>query len=216
MESTETPLTLDSLLDHVQAAPPRLGRTRLISIDGPAGSGKSTLAGRFEARAKARDLNTFVIHMDDLYDGWAGAERGFALLRDHVLQRLSDGREGRYRRYDWNTGTYAELHVVPVTVDVLIVEGVTSCDRDADKWQSLRLWIETTNEVRLDRGIERDGEALRDHWLEWMRWERDHFATQSTRDRAQVVVDGNPEVPHDPSAELVAKSVALPHDSAAS
>lgn len=216
MESTETPLTLDSLLDHVQAAPPRLGRTRLISIDGPAGSGKSTLAARFEARAKARDLNTFVIHMDDLYDGWAGAERGFALLRDHVLQRLSDGREGRYRRYDWNTGAYAELHVVPVTVDVLIVEGVTSCDRDADQWQSLRVWIETTNEVRLDRGIERDGEALRDHWLEWMRWERDHFATQSTRDRAQVIVDGNPDVPHDPTAELVAKSVALPHDSAAS
>ncbi|GAA1722034.1 4-amino-4-deoxychorismate synthase [Kribbella yunnanensis] len=216
MESTETPLTLDSLLDHVQAAPPRLGRTRLISIDGPAGSGKSTLAARFEARANARGLNTFVIHMDDLYDGWAGAERGFALLRDHVLQRLSDGREGRYRRYDWNTGAYAELHVVPVTVDLLIVEGVTSCDRDADGWQSLRLWIETTNEVRLDRGIERDGEALRDHWLEWMRWERDHFATQSTRDRAHVVVDGNPDVPHDPTVELVAKSVALPHDSAAS
>ncbi|WP_405060956.1 hypothetical protein OG474_04760 [Kribbella sp. NBC_01505] len=216
MESTENPLTLDSLLDHVQAAPPRLGRTRLISIDGPAGSGKSTLADRFEARAKARGLNTFVIHMDDLYDGWAGAERGFALLRDHVLQRMADGREGRYRRYDWHTGAYAELHVVPVTVDLLIVEGVTSGDREADGWQSLRLWIETTNEVRLDRGIERDGEALRDHWLEWMRWERDHFADQNTRDRAQVVVDGNPAVPHDPALELVAKAVALPHDSAAS
>ncbi|TDD60581.1 hypothetical protein E1263_10830 [Kribbella antibiotica] len=216
MESTENPLTLDSLLDHVQAAPPRLGRTRLISIDGPAGSGKSTLAARFEARAKARDLNVFVIHMDDLYDGWAGAERGFGLLRDHVLQRMADGREGRYRRYDWNAGAYAELHVVPVTVDLLIVEGVTSCDRDADAYQSLRLWIETSNEIRLDRGIERDGEALRDHWLEWMRWERDHFATQQTRDRAQVVVDGNPAVPHDPTLELVAKSVALPHSSAAS
>jgi uridine kinase len=216
MESTENPLTLDTLLDHVQAAPPRLGRTRLISIDGPAGSGKSTLAERFEARAKARGLNTGLIHMDDLYDGWAGAERGFALLRDHVLQRLADGREGRYRRYDWHTGAYAELHLVPVTVDLLIVEGVTSCDRDADGWQSLRLWIETTNEVRLDRGIDRDGEALRDHWLEWMRWERDHFAVQGTRDRAHVVVDGNPAVPHDPALELVAKSVALPHDSAAS
>src|SRR5690242_10698227 len=104
MESTENPLTLDSLLDHVQAAPPRLGRTRLISIDGPAGSGKSTLAARFEARARARDLNVFVIHMDDLYDGWTGAERGFGLLRDHVLQRMADGREGRYRRYDWHAG----------------------------------------------------------------------------------------------------------------
>ena len=219
MESTDTtaPLTIDSLLDHVQAAPPRLGKTRLISIDGPAGSGKSTLAASIAARAEARGLLTRVIQMDDLYDGWTGAVRGFGLLRDHVLQRIADGREGRYRRYDWHVGAYAELHVVPVTVELLIVEGVTSCDRDADHWQSLRLWVETSNEVRLDRGIARDGEALRDHWLEWMRWERDHFAEQATRSRAHVIVDGNPSIPHDPALELVTKSMELsPHDSAAS
>ncbi|GAA0619968.1 hypothetical protein HPO96_25410 [Kribbella sandramycini] len=220
MESTEnapdTPLTIDSLLDHVTGAPARLGRSRLISIDGPAGSGKSTLAAGFAARAKARGLNTDVVHMDDLYEGWSGAERGFALLRDHVLQRLADGREGRYRRYDWHAGAYAELHVVPVTVDLLVVEGVTACDRDADPFQSLRIWIETTNEVRLDRGIARDGEALRDHWLDWMRWERDHFAAQSTRSRAHLIANGNPTIPHDPTLELVATSISLPHDSAAS
>ncbi|MFD7160779.1 uridine kinase [Kribbella sp. NPDC059898] len=223
MESTEktadhgSPLTIDSLLDNVQAGPPRLGRIRLIGIDGPAGSGKTTVAARLEARAKLRDLNTSVIHMDDLYDGWTGAERGFALLRDHVLQRLADGREGRYRRYDWYKRAYDELHVVPNTVDLLIVEGVTACDRDAAHWQSLRLWVETSNQVRLDRGIERDGEALRDHWLEWMRWERDHFAEQATRSRAHVIVDGNSSIPFDRELELVTTSVALPlHDSAAS
>ncbi|WP_432940540.1 uridine kinase family protein [Kribbella sp. CA-253562] len=223
MESTETAvpdtpatLTVDSLLDHVQAGPPRLGRTRLIGVDGPAGSGKTTLAARFAARAEARGQRCQVLHMDDLYDGWDGAVRGFGLLRDHVLQRISDGREGRYRRYDWVQGAYAELHVVPTTLDLLIVEGVTSCDREADHWQSLRLWIETSNEVRLDRGIERDGEALRDRWLDWMRWERDHFAVQRTRDRAHVVVDGNPSIPHDPETEIVTKSVHLDHDSAAS
>jgi uridine kinase len=215
MESTDT-LTIDSLLDHVQATPARLGRTRLISVDGPAGSGKSTLAGRIAARAEARGLHTLVIHMDDLYEGWNGAVRGFGLLRDHVLKRLADGREGRYRRYDWNLNAYAELHVVPVTLDLLIVEGVTSADRDADPWQSLRLWIETSNEVRLDRGIARDGEALRDHWLDWMRWERDHFAGENTRSRANVIVDGSPSAPHDSELELIAKSVNLPHDSAAS
>ncbi|QNE17911.1 hypothetical protein F1D05_08440 [Kribbella qitaiheensis] len=215
MESTD-PLTIDSLLDHVLATPARLGRTRLISVDGPAGSGKSTLAGRIAARAEARDLHTLVIHMDDLYDGWDGAVRGFGLLRDHVLKRLADGREGRYRRYDWNLNAYAELHVVPVTLDLLIVEGVTSADRDADPWQSLKLWIETSNEVRLDRGITRDGEALRDRWLDWMRWERDHFGAENTRSRANVIVDGSPAAPHDPELELIAKSVNLSHDSAAS
>jgi uridine kinase len=216
MESTDI-LTIDSLLDHVQASPARLGRIRLISVDGPAGSGKSTLADRFAARAEARDLHTLVVRMDDLYDGWDGAIRGFGLLRDHVLKRLADGREGRYRRYDWHLGAYAELHVVPVTLDLLIVEGVTSADRDADPWQSLRVWIETSNDVRLGRGIERDGEALRDQWLEWMRWERDHFAIENTRSRSHVIVDGDPSIPHSPETELVTRSVNLaPHDSAAS
>ena len=213
---TQDPLTIDSLLDHVQAAPAKLGRTRLISIDGPAGSGKTTLAERFAARAEARGLHTRVLHMDDLYDGWDGAVRGFGLLRDHVLKRMADGREGRYRRYDWKARAYAELHLVPVTVDLLIVEGVTSCDRDAEPWQSLRVWIETSNEVRLDRGIERDGEALRDQWLEWMRWERDHFAAEHTRQRAQVIVDGDPAAPHSPDTELIVKSINLARDSAAS
>lgn len=208
MESTDT-LPIDGLLDRVQAAPARLGRIRLISVDGPAGSGKSSLAARLAARAEARGLKVLVLHMDDLYDGWDGATRGFGLLRDHVLSRLAEGREGRYRRYDWKLGAYAERHVVPVSVDLLIVEGVTAADRGAEPWPSLRIWIETSNDVRLDRGIDRDGEALRDRWLDWMRWERDHFAAENTRERADVIVDGNPAVPHDPALELVAKVVRL-------
>jgi hypothetical protein len=49
-----------------------------------------------------------------------------------------------------------------------------------------------------------------------MRWERDHFATQRTRDRSHVIADGAPTIPHDPATELVAKSVNLTLDSAAS
>jgi uridine kinase len=216
MESTDT-LPIDGLLDRVQAAPARLGRIRLISIDGPAGTGKSTLAARLADRAEARGLSVLVLHMDDLYDGWDGGARGFGLLRDHVLSRLAEGREGRYRRYDWNLGAYAERHVVPVSVDLLIVEGVTAADRGAEPWPSLRIWIETSNDVRLDRGIDRDGEALRDRWLDWMRWERDHFAAENTRERADVIVDGDPAVPHDPALELVAKvRLASPNTPAAS
>jgi uridine kinase len=209
MGSTEI-LAVDSVLDQVQATPARLGRTRLISVDGPAGSGKSSLAATLAARAESRGSTVLVLHMDDLYDGWDGAIRGFELLRDHVLSRLAGGREGRYRRYDWHLGAYAERHVVPVGLDLLIVEGVASADRGADPWQSLRIWIETSNDVRLERGIERDGEALRDRWLDWMRWERDHFAAEGTRDRADLIVDGDPAVPHDPATELVAKAVRFP------
>lgn len=208
MESTDL-LAIDDVLDHVLAAPANLGRTRLVSIDGPAGSGKTTLAARVAARAEARGRSVLVLHMDDLYAGWDGASRGFALLREHVLSRLADGREGRYRRYDWTLGGYAELHVVPVDIDLLIVDGVTSADRAVEPWPSLRIWVETGNDVRLDRGIGRDGEALRDRWLDWMRWERDHFATERTRERADLIVDGDPAIEHDPATEVVAKVVRL-------
>src|SRR6266508_210733 len=170
MESTEL-LRLDAVLDHVLAAPARLGATRLVCVDGPAGSGKSTVAQRLAGIAERRGLTVRVLRMDDLYEGWDGAVRGFALLRDHVLARIAGGLEGRYRRYDWHSGAYAERHVVPADLDLLIVEG----------------------------------EALRDRWLDWMRWERDHFATERTRQRADLIVDGAPEVPHDPEQEIVVK-----------
>ncbi|HEY3002058.1 MAG TPA: hypothetical protein VGJ44_06880 [Kribbellaceae bacterium] len=204
MESTEL-LRLGTLLDRVTAGSPRLGATRLICVDGPAGSGKSTLARRIAGEAEARGLSVRVLRMDDLYEGWDGAERGVSLLRDHVLARIAAGLEGRYRRYDWHAGAYAELHVVPADLDLLIVEGVTACDRGVEPWSSLRVWVETTNTIRLERGIERDGEALRDRWLDWMRWEREHFAAERSRERADVVVDGAPQVPHDPEREVVVK-----------
>jgi uridine kinase len=215
MESTEL-LRLDTLLDRVTAAPARLGATRLVCVDGPAGSGKTTIAGLITRGAEDRGLTVRMLHMDDLYDGWDGAVRGFGLLRDHVLARIAAGLEGRYRRYDWDAGQYAEKHVVPADLDLLVVEGVTSADRGVDQWASLRVWVETSNATRLERGIDRDGEALRDRWLDWMRWEREHFAAERTRDRADLVVDGSPSVSYDPEREVVVKTRAAEHPELAS
>ena len=42
----------------------------------------------------------------------------------------------------------------------------------------------------LDRGIARDGLAMREHWLRFQQTEDAHFASDRTRDRADVIVDG--------------------------
>jgi uridine kinase len=78
---------------------------------------------------------------------------------------------------------------VPVT-PVLVVEGCGSARRAADAVAVLRIWVEAPDDVRLARGIERDGEELRDEWLAWMADERAHFAVERTRERADVRVDG--------------------------
>jgi uridine kinase len=172
------------LADRVRRSAPRLGGTRLVVVDGPAGSGKTTLAGRLGAA-----LDAPVLHADDLLAGWGDLEGWWDRLARQVLEPLAAGRQGRYRRYDWLAGDFAEEHVVPVT-DHLVVEGCGAARRAADAVAVLRVWVEAPDDVRLARGLARDGESMRPEWLAWMAAEAAHFAAERTRERADVRVDG--------------------------
>ena len=172
---------------RVRAAAPLLGRTRLVCIDGPAGSGKTTLAGRL---AVALGPGTAVLHMDDLYAGWT-LTGAFGRLAAGVLRPLAEGTPGAHHRYDWHAARFSEA-ATPVPVpDVLVVEGCGSCPRAADPWAVLRVWVEAPAEVRLARGLARDGAALEPQWRRWLLTEQAEFAAEGTRERADVVVDGS-------------------------
>lgn len=175
---------VDRLVARVRASEPRLGAVRLVCVDGPAGSGKTTLAGRLGG-----ELGAQVLHVDDLLEGWGGLEGMWPRLQEWVLEPLAAGRPGRYRRYDWSAGEFAEWHDVPLA-DVLVLEGCGSARRAVDGLAVLRVWVEASPEVRLARGLARDGEAMRPQWLTWMRDEAAHFAVEETRARADVRVDG--------------------------
>jgi uridine kinase len=128
--------------------------------------------------------------MDDLFEGWSGlAPDLWERLREGVLEPLSAGRPGRYRRYDWHAERFAEEHPVPPS-DVVIVEGVGAGARQVDDRAVLRIWVEAPRDLRLARGIERDGELMRENWLRWAEREDAHFRSDRTRDRADVVLDG--------------------------
>lgn len=200
---------LADLMNDVLGGPPRLGAAHLVVVDGPSGSGKTTLAERLCAAFEGapRRSRTTLVHLDDLYEGWSGlrADRGHGtvsqrLLAD-LLEPLAAGRSGRWRRYDWSAAAFAEWHTVEPP-DVLIIEGCGSADPGYRARTSLQLWIEAAPELRLRRGIERDGEVLRDHWRAWQREEDELFATRRTRALADLRVDGAPTVPHDPERQL--------------
>lgn len=185
------PPTLADLVAAVRAATPGLGDVRLVLVDGPAGSGKTTLAGRLAAALG----DAPVVHMDDLYEGWSGlAEPVWARLRTGVLDPLAAGRPGSYRRYDWGAGTFAERRTVPVC-GALVVEGVGAAARAVDDRASLRVWVEAPRELRIGRGVARDGEALREEWLRWAEREDEHFRADRTRERADVRLDGSAPLP---------------------
>lgn len=163
---------------------------RLVCLDGPAGSGKSTLAAALAERLTSyRGARTAVVHMDDLYEGWSGLAGVWSRVEDQVLGPLAAGEPARYRRYDWLAGCFAEWVEVAVP-DVLLLEGCGSAPRAVDDRAVLQVFVEAPEEVRLARGLARDGVAERDHWLAWMAEEQGAFAHESTRERADVVVDG--------------------------
>ncbi len=173
-------VTAAELWAIAHARPPTLGAGRLVCVDGPAGSGKTTLAGGLEA------AGGHVVHMDDLFDGWQGLPRVDAQLAS-ILRPLVAGRPGTYRRYDWEAEAYAE-GVVVAPVPLLVLEGVGSGSRLVADLCTVLVWVEAPPDVRLARGLARDGEHMREHWLRWMTDEAVHHQEHGTRARADVVV----------------------------
>ena len=180
---------VEALAAYVRTAAPRLGRTRLVCVDGPAGSGKTTLGD-----ALGRELGAQVVHLDDLYEGWGGLPGMLANLRAWVLEPLAGGLDGTYRRWDWDHGRWAESHDVPAA-DSLVVEGVGAGQRGVREHAVLTAWVEAPWGLRLRRGVERDGEAMRPEWERWQEAESAHFATDGTAAAADVVVDGTGATP---------------------
>lgn len=154
-------------------------------MDGPAGSGKTCLAGVLADLLGADGQPVPVVHMDDLFPGWDGLTDAVPRLLEWVLEPLSAGRVARWRRYDWDAEAYAEWHEVPRS-PVVVVEGVSSGSRDCAPHLALLVWVEAAYDVRMARGLARDGETFAPYWDRWAAQEAEHFAAEATRTRAEL------------------------------
>jgi hypothetical protein len=186
--------SIEALRLLVLAAPARLGRTRLVLVDGPAGSGKTTVAGRLAAA-----LGCGLLHGDDMYEGWGGLPTLWETLGEQVLEPLALGEVARFRRWNWARGERAEWIEVEAVdgrgADALVVEGVGVAGRRARPYASLVVYVEAPRDVRLARGVERDGEALREEWLRWEAAEAPILLAEGTREASDLIIDGTIPVP---------------------
>ncbi len=171
----------------------------LVGIDGRAGSGKSTLARELASRL----ADAAVVEFDDFYrpgaeraaraangDSEIGGDFDWRRLRDQVLEPLIAGAPGRYQRYDWESDELAEWH--DVFAGVVIVEGNYVIRPELRGYYDLRIWVEAPYDLRLQRGITRDGEQARTRWVEeWMPEEDRYVAASRPADHADVLVDGS-------------------------
>lgn len=179
-----------AVLDLALARPATLGPGRLVCVDGPAGSGKTTLA---EALAGLDDTAT-VVHTDEMLEGWRGLP-GLADFVEDLVRPLADGETGRWRRWDWYADGWAEWHEVRPG-GLLVLEGVGSWSRRIADLATVLVWVEAPAELRLERGMARDGEQMRAFWEQWVVDEDLLHTAEGTRDHADLTVDavGRPVV----------------------
>ena len=178
-------MELGEVVGQVLAAPlVTTMEVKVVAIDGCGGSGKSTLAERLAQRLG----NPPIIHTDD-FASWDQPIGWGQRFLDQVLLPLSRGEFPRFQRYDWSRRQRGEW----VEIDpgqLLVIEGVSSTRKSFTPYISFSIWVEASAEVRLARGLERDGPEMLGQWRSWMAEEDQYVADEAPQLRAHVVVSG--------------------------
>jgi len=192
-------LRLDDVIAEVMERTAVNG-VRIVGVDGPQGSGKSTLAARIAALIGAP-----LVQMDD-FVSWVDLVGWWPRLEAQVLGPLLSGNDAHYRVRDWENDEFGTSLGGWKTVawsPVVVLEGLTCTRAAVAERLAYRIWVEAPDEIRLRRGLERDGETHRELWLDSMVTERQFFTDDATRTRADLRVNGDSDTSHDQESEVV-------------
>ncbi|GAA3995387.1 hypothetical protein GCM10022247_14000 [Allokutzneria multivorans] len=179
--------TLADVLAAVEAAPARLGRVKLVAVDGPSGGGKSTFAKALvEALGEHR---TALVPTDD-FATWDEPVSWWPNLASGALEPFRRGEPAVYRRTEWSDGlprTGSEVRID--TPEILVLEGVSSGRRSIRSSLSVLVWVcSGDREHRLKRAVARDGETCAGPLSRWQDFEAGWFAVDGTREAADVLL----------------------------
>jgi uridine kinase len=167
------------VLDRIAAAGTGGGLV-LVGIGGHGAAGKTTLARMIPGAA--------IVSTDEFWDG-----SGFAIdrLSREVVTPLRRGENARFASYDWAAGANrGERTVEPV--GIVVVEGVCALHRSLRDAYAVRVWVEAPYDIRLARGVARDGEAARSTWVDvWMPSEDRYVERDDPISSAHLVLDGS-------------------------
>ncbi len=181
-------MRLADVAAHVLASPARLGPSRLVCVDGRAGAGKTEYAAELAAAGQAlTSACATTLHMDDLFEGWAGLPTVAGVVSSMLLEPWSRGLDAGLSRWDWEEGRRTAATPLPLT-PLVILEGVGSYARRYDALVTTLVWLDCPEPVRRSRALGRDGVLFAPHWDRWARDEERVHAREGTRARADVTV----------------------------
>lgn len=165
-------LSFKELAQQIVSVPSK-HRQRVIAIDGGGGAGKTTFASYLQQAI----AGSVIVKIDDFYrppqlrtpllsTKIINPNFDWDRLRTSVLEAVKENQEIRYQRYDFKAGTLSgEIISIPSDVTI-IVEGVWSLQEAFRDFYDYRIWLEAPSDVRMERGVARDGEEYRKVWEE--------------------------------------------------
>ena len=177
-------------------------RVYLVGIDGLGGTGKTILAENIRQQLEKDRFPAVTVHNDDFYLPSAsrsrlpanlkpiGGDFDWMRLRDQVLTPLRSGQIAKYVRYDWPSDRLAEQHEIHPR-GIILIEGVYCTRAELRDLYDFRIWLDCPPELRLSRGLARDGDSVRSIWVdEWIPAEDRYYDEHRPRFFAHVVVNG--------------------------
>ena len=190
------------LAGEIRAQP---GPVRFVGIDGCGGAGKTTFTQRLVRHADGWP----VIHTDDFATHDEPIEWWPRLLAE-VIEPLSRDEPATFRPYDWVLRRPGDAVTVN-PADVVVIEGVGATRAAWRERLTTAVWVETDSDLRLRRGLERDGAELAEFWHDWRLAENRYVDQEQPSAHADLVVAGDPTgVVHDPEVEFVVLSERPP------
>lgn len=158
---------------------------KVVAVDGHGGAGKSTLALELSGM-----LGAEVIHTDD-FASPDNPALWWPRLIEEALEPIASGAPTiSYVRSSWGPEHDPEpVRDQPVT-PVMILEGVAAARREFRPYLAYAIWVDAPKEVCIARGVDRDGEAMRDQWESWWRAEEAYIREHRPVEFADTVISG--------------------------
>ncbi|OLS20638.1 MAG: Uridine kinase [Candidatus Heimdallarchaeota archaeon LC_2] len=147
-------------------------KTFILAITGPTNAGKSYFTEKLEKYAFQKGVKTISISTDEFYRDLSHLtlNKRNKVNYDHpdsidseefidACKKISEGNEIDIPIYDFSVHNRKETKRTIEKIDLLIVEGIfTLAFPKANKFYSLRIYIDMDNDVRVIRRIQRDME----------------------------------------------------------
>ncbi|HZD24232.1 MAG TPA: hypothetical protein VE569_12650 [Acidimicrobiia bacterium] len=157
----------------------------MVAVDGHGGAGKTTLA-----LALSELLEAEIIHTDD----FASPENPihwWPRLIEEALEPIARGAHSiSYVRSSWSPEHAPEPVTNQRVTSAMILEGVAASRREFRPYLAYAIWVDAPKDVCIARGVDRDGEAMRDQWERWWRDEEAYIRDHRPVVFADAVISG--------------------------